>query len=266
MLPPTRTLALPGCTLAYGDSGASNDSSAPVLFLHGAGADHAMFAVQAAAVAATGRRTVVCDLRAHGASRPNRAPLTAERLVADIESLVAATGLERPVLVGHSLGGNLAQELVRRRPSSYSALVVMDATWNAGPLRWVERGLLGLAAPGLALIPAHRLPGVMARASAVTEPARAELTREFAQIPKREFLAVWRATTELVRPAPGYRTPVPLHLLRGERDRTGNIARAMPAWAAHEGVRERVVQGAGHTPSLDAPAHVTAALLEMLAR
>lgn len=257
----TKTLALPGCDAAYSDAGGSGRA---VLFLHGAGADHVMFDEQVTALRGAGHRIVTGDLRAHGQSRPNTAEITGPRLVADVEALIAALDLDRPVLVGHSLGGNIAQELVRRSPTSYAGLVVIDATWNAGPLGWWQRRLLGLAAPTLRLIPASSLPGMMADASAVTAPARADLRRAFSVVPKREFLAIWRATTSFVVPRPADRTPVPLLLIRGERDRTGNIATAMPAWAAHEGVTEVVIPDAGHVPSLDAPAAVTAALSAFL--
>ena len=257
----TSRLEAPGCTLAYED----RDGTEPaVVFLHGAGADHVMFTEQANAVAGVGRRIVMLDLRAHGFSRPNTAPLTAEQFVDDIERLITHRGLIRPVLVGHSLGGNLAQELVRRSPGSYAGLMVMDSTWNTGPLSRPERLLLHLAAAGLALVPAKKLPGVMARVSAVTETARADALRAFSQVPKREFLDIWRATVSLVRPDAGYRTAVPLWLLRGSADRTGNIRTAMPLWASAEGVKEHVVPEAGHLVSQDAPALVTSEMISFL--
>ncbi|WP_230108976.1 alpha/beta fold hydrolase [Microbacterium foliorum] len=254
-------LRLDGCTVAYSDSGGTGR---PVLFLHGAGVDHAMFEQQVGAVSSSGRRSVTWDMRAHGLSRPNTSPITANQLVSDAESVIAALGLSRPVLVGHSLGGNIAQELIRRNPAGFSAMAVMDATWNAGPLSSVERLLLRLAAPMLALVPERFLPEVMAKASAVTPSGRSDLARAFAQVPKREFLAIWRSTVSLVSPAPDYRTPVPLLLVVGDRDRTGNIAKAMPAWARHEGTREVVIPEAGHVPSQDSPAAVTEALLRFL--
>ncbi len=82
---------------------------------------------------------------------------------------------------------------------------------------------------------------------------------------KRDFLEIWRATTTLVDPDPSYRTPVPLCLIRGAEDRTGNIASAMPAWARHEGVSELVVPDAGHLVSQDAAEAVTAELMRFLA-
>jgi 3-oxoadipate enol-lactonase len=257
-----QTLALPGCDVAYSDEG---ETGPAVLFLHGAGADHVMFDAQVRSLRATGRRFVTWDMRAHGLSQPNTADITAECLIDDAEKLIGRLGLSGCVLVGHSLGGNLAQELVRRSPASYAALVVIDATWNAGPLSWLERQLLRLAAPSLRLIPRASLARVLARASAVTPEAQADLQRAFGQVPPADFLAVWRATTSFVHPRPGYRAPLPLLLIRGELDRTGNISSAMPRWARHDGVDEVVIPNAGHVPTQDAPDAVTAALTTFLA-
>ncbi|WP_022892424.1 alpha/beta fold hydrolase [Agromyces subbeticus] len=262
MLNIDQRLPISGCSLAFADSGGAEPA---VLFLHGAGADHVMFADQAEAVAATGRRVVLVDLRGHGRSRPNTSALTAELLINDATALIAALELERPVLVGHSLGGNLAQAMVRLSPGDYSGLAVLDSTWNTGPLNWFDRQLLRLAAPGLALIPAKRLARVMAAASATSAFARRDAERAFGQVTKAEFLDIWRATTSFVAPDASYRTPLPLCLVRGADDRTGNIATAMPAWARHDGVVELVVPNAGHIVSQDAAASVTAELLRFLA-
>ncbi|MFF2276028.1 alpha/beta fold hydrolase [Agromyces sp. NPDC058126] len=254
-------LALRGVALHYADSDGDGE---PVVFLHGAGADRSMFAAQRDALVGAGYRVVLVDLRGHGASRPNTAQLTAELLTSDVESLVAHLGLQRPTLVGHSLGGNLAQRLVRRAPERWAALAVLDSTWNAGPLTRLERLALRSAAPLLQLVPARTLPRMMADASAVTPAARAELAGVFAEQSKAEFIAVWRATAEFVEPDPGYRTPLPLLLLRGAADRTGNIATAMPRWADAEAIDEVVIDGAGHVVTLDTPDAVNAALRRFL--
>jgi len=263
MLNLTDELPVDGCTLRLADTGGGG---APVLLLHGAGTDSTTFAPQHEALAAAGYRVVVPDLRGHGASRPTALPLTADRLVGDVEAVVSYLGLRRAVLVGHSLGGNLAQALVRRSPDRYRALAVLDATWSTGPLSPAERLALRSAAPVLRAFPARSLPRLMADASATTGPARAALRDVFARQTKAEFLAAWRATVGLVAPDPGHRTPVPLLLLRGTRDRTGNIATAMPRWAAAEAVTEVVVPDAGHVVMLDAPDAVSTALVSFLAR
>lgn len=261
MVEMTRSLDVGGCLLRFADR---DGGGRGVMLLHGAGVDHAMFDAQYRALADAGFHPVTVDLRGHGLSRPTATPLTADLLADDIEALVGHLGLDRPVLVGLSLGGNLAQHLVHRAPDRYAALAVLDATWNTGPLTALERTALKAAAPLLGVIPAGSLPSLMAKASATTEAARADLRRAFAQLTKREFLAAWEATTQFVDPEPGWRTPIPLLLVRGAEDRTGNIADAMPRWAAAEGIAEHVVAGAGHVVSQDAPEAVTTLLLDFL--
>jgi 3-oxoadipate enol-lactonase len=252
-------LPVAGCELRYDDTG--GDGTA-VVFTHGAGADHVMFDAQREHLAGLGYRVVVWDLRGHGLSRPAGAPFTAARALDDLLALVGHLGLDRPALVGQSLGGNLSQALVRRHPGRCRALAVIGCTWNTGPLSRWDRLALMTAGPALRLV----TPGMMADASAVTPAARADARRAFSALPKREFAAVWRATTDLLDPDPAYRTPVPLCLIRGERDRTGNIASAMPAWARAEDVEEVVIAGAGHIANQDDPDAVSAALAAFLGR
>jgi 3-oxoadipate enol-lactonase len=255
------TVAVSGCELRYWDSGGDGQ---PVVLSHGAGADHIMFADQVASLVAQGYRTVTWDMRGHGASRPGGETFTAQRAVADLLALVDQLNLTRAVYVGQSLGGNLSQAIVRRHPERADGLVVIDATWNTAPLSWAQRLLLRSATPMLAMIPARRLPRLMADASAVTPAARADARRAFEQMPKSEFLRVWRATVDLLDTDADYRTPVPLCLIRGDQDRTGNIASAMPRWAAAEGIEEVVIPGAGHIANQDAPDAVNTALLNFL--
>ncbi|OXM52674.1 alpha/beta hydrolase [Amycolatopsis alba DSM 44262] len=247
-----------GYELRYGDLAGERR---PVVFTHGAGMDHRMFDEQARALHEAGHRVVTWDQPGHGESSLSPGTRFSAALALDaLISLLGHLGLDRPILIGHSLGGNLAQALVRRFPGRASGLIVVDSTWNAGPLTAAERLLLKLAAPSLALIPAARLPGLMARASAVTPEGIAECEATFARMPKRVFLDVWRATVSFVGPEPGYRSAVPLGLIRGEEDRTGNIATAMPRWARAEGVTEHVIPGAGHVVSWDAGEATTEAI------
>lgn len=253
------TLDRPGATLHYQDTGGRGDA---VVFTHGAGVDHTMFDAQFAAARDAGFRAVSWDLRGHGVSDLDHGVrFRSEDALDDLAALIDHLGLRRPALVGHSLGGNLVQELARREHAQAGRLIVIDSTWNTGPLTRMERFWLRLAAPSLAMIPASRLPQLMATASATTPDVIEYARRCFARMPKPVFLDVWRATVELVDPDPGYRSPVPLTLIRGAVDHTGNIATAMPRWAAAEGIEEHVILDAGHIAPMDAPDAVTEVIL-----
>ncbi|MFB7251539.1 alpha/beta fold hydrolase [Microbacterium sp. NPDC056234] len=255
-------LLRPHAEIAFEDSGGTGVA---VVLCHGAGMDRTMFDAQAAALTGAGFRVITWDLPGHGESRLAAASrFTASDALSDLTALLDDRRVDRAVLVGHSLGGNLVQAFVRANPHRAAGLVVMDSTWNAGPLAWWERLALRLAAPSLALVPARRLPGLMARASAVTADAIARTEATFARMPKSVFLDVWRATVSFVDPDATYRTPVRLALVRGALDRTGNIASAMPRWAHAEGVTEHVVPDAGHIVTWDAPEASSRILLEVV--
>lgn len=258
----TGNLQRPGAELHYIDHGGNGR---PVLLTHGAGMDHTAFTEQAEALQDAGYRPILWDLRGHGQSTMEPGTqLTVRDATDDIGALLDHLVLENPVLIGHSLGGNLSQRFVHEHPDRVGGLIVIGSTWNAGPLTAAERLGIRLAAPLLRLIPARRLPGLMAEASAVRPEAIARTRKAFERMPKDRFLEVWAITTAAVDPDPSRRTPVALGLIRGERDSTGNIASAMPRWAAAEAVTERVIPGAGHVVMLDAPSEASAALLEIL--
>ena len=260
-------LARPNAEIAFADTASDGP---PLVFTHGAGLDHTMFDDLLPALTARGYRVIVWDLRGHGQSplTPG-ARFTAADALDDLAALLDACQtarplLTRPVLIGHSLGGNLVQAFVRRHPLAAAGQIVMDATCNTGPLLLLERSALRLAAPILALIPMRSLSGQMARASAITPVAIVRAAAIFGRMPRAAFLDVWRATTSLVIPDPGYSSPVPLALMRGARDRTGNIATAMPRWAHAAGIPEHIIPDAGHILTWDAPDATSAALLEIL--
>src|SRR5690606_16793891 len=151
----TRTLERPGAVIRFRDSGGSGR---PVVFLHGAGMDHTSFAAQAAAARDAGYRAVLVDQRAHGLSPlAHGVRFTAADALADLVALIEDLELDRPVLIGHSMGGNLAQSFARAHPTRLSGLIVVGATWNAGPLTLAERIQLRLAMPVLRMVPASQL-------------------------------------------------------------------------------------------------------------
>jgi pimeloyl-ACP methyl ester carboxylesterase len=248
--------------IAFADSGSTGPA---VVLTHGAGLDHTMFDAQARALTEHGYRVVVWDLRGHGQSRLMPGiRFTATDALGDLAAVLDECQLASPILVGHSLGGNLTQTFTRDHPNRVAAHIVMDATCNFSPLSALDRWSLSLAAPLLGLVPARTLPGIMARASAVTPRGIALAEDRFARMPKPAFLDVWRATVSLLVAEPDYRSTTPLALLRGDRDRTGNIATTMPRWARAEGIAETVIPGAGHVVTWDAPHSTSVALLRIL--
>ena len=96
-----------------------------LLFVPGWCCDHTAFQPQFDHFARAHTVTSV-DLRGVGQSDAPDEGYSIPRLADDIAALCGAVGIERPVVVGHSLGGMIAVDLGVRYPSLASALVLVD--------------------------------------------------------------------------------------------------------------------------------------------
>jgi 2-succinyl-6-hydroxy-2,4-cyclohexadiene-1-carboxylate synthase len=118
----------------------------PLLLVHGFTGAKEDFADYLDRLAACGWHAVAPDLRGHGASEQpdDEASYSLERFAADLIALVDALGWEQFVLLGHSMGGMIAQQLVLSHSQRVRGLVLMDTTH--GPIDWIERETFALGA------------------------------------------------------------------------------------------------------------------------
>ena len=98
----------------------------PMVLVHGFGNDAHIWD-DFAPLVAPHYRVVAIDLRGHGDSDhdPERRYQWDDH-VRDLESVVAALGFERMVLVGHSLGGRTCLLFAGRNTDKMAGLVVVD--------------------------------------------------------------------------------------------------------------------------------------------
>ena len=94
-----------GAELSYTDQGAGR----PILLLHGWSMSGRFFRSQIEPLASE-FRVVVPDYRGHGESAKVLSGHTVEQYAADVLELAGALGLERPVLVGWSMGAMIADQ------------------------------------------------------------------------------------------------------------------------------------------------------------
>jgi branched-chain amino acid transport system permease protein len=86
-----------------------------------------------------GWRTLALDLPNFGRSDPLPGDIGIDRYAAVLASFIVALGLERPVLVGHSLGGSVVLALAASRPELSRALVLVDSGAPSGLATPAER-------------------------------------------------------------------------------------------------------------------------------
>jgi len=104
-----------------------SEQGVPLLLLHGFGNEAHIWDDFAPAVAPY-YRTLALDHRGHGDSAwdPERR-YDHDTMIADVECATAALGIERLVLVGHSLGGRIATLFAGRHPDRMAGLVIVDS-------------------------------------------------------------------------------------------------------------------------------------------
>jgi pimeloyl-ACP methyl ester carboxylesterase len=117
-------LSAGGVRLAYETAGAGEPA---MLFVHGWSCDRSYFGPQFEYFA-VGHAVVTMDLRGHGESgQPEAGPggYDMDVLADDVLAVARASGLRRPVVVGHSLGA-LIGLVCAGRPGAISGLVMVD--------------------------------------------------------------------------------------------------------------------------------------------
>jgi len=111
-----------GLDLAYVEIAGSGP---PLVLVHGFTDTSRSFSLLAPHLA--GRRLIIPDLRGHGAS-PAGEGFSVTDLAGDIARLIRRLRLDRPAVIGHSLGAMVSIALAGRHPDLIGGLVVMAGT------------------------------------------------------------------------------------------------------------------------------------------
>ena len=249
-----------GCSIHYWIGGMAD--AALVVFTHGATIDHHEWDSTLPLVTGAGFQTLVWDMRGHGLSRPARFDLAEAET--DLRALLDRLAVQKAIFVGHSMGGNLHQELAFHHPERVRALAMLDCTWNFMQLSASDKFWLKAADPIFKLYPYRTLIDQSVAVSAISKDAQESMRKAMLQLSKDEYVHVLMNSTQCLRYEPDYKITAPLLLMMGDKEATGNICKAMPAWAKHEGVDLVIVPNAKHAANLDNPDFFHARLLGFL--
>jgi pimeloyl-ACP methyl ester carboxylesterase len=229
--------------------------------------DHRMFDPQLPVLTQAGYRVLTWDMRGHGVSKPiGRTPITIRDFADDLLAILNELGVATPIcVVGQSLGALLAQDIVYRHAERVACVVVIGATCMTLPIAWWESAALKSSPFWLRLWPYAQFQRLLARVTALRPEVQAYALEATRQLNKQEFFHIWEAVAGAIRPIPGYRIEHPLLLTHGDQDRTGNIAKTAPRWAARDpNSRYEVIPDASHNANQDNPVVFNRILLDFL--
>jgi pimeloyl-ACP methyl ester carboxylesterase len=116
-----------------------------VVLLHGV-TDNGLCWERLARALAPDYDVIMPDARGHGLSDAPESDLSAPQLAEDTAALIQILGLQRPYLIGHSMGARTAAEVAASYPDQVRSLVLEDPAWLNGPStpEEQERHKLGL--------------------------------------------------------------------------------------------------------------------------
>lgn len=227
----------------------------PVFCIHTAGQSGVQYRYAAKELAALGYRVIVPDLPGHGRTEPS--PGGAVTNLGDYAAwcvrVIEALGLERPVILGCSIGGKISLDVAARMGDRISAVIAMAASAEPGAINvnGLRRELEDTAAPSRRDRTYYGTRAVVG--SKVPDAERDMIARmhcrEDAEISISDLIGwgthqVFDRLTDVTAPA---------HLVLGSDDLWVDTAAVHRAVAVIDGADYTYLEGIGHYPMEEMP-------------
>lgn len=248
-------LEVDGAALTYDDEGPRDSDGVPLVFVHGWTADRHRWDHQMAHFGEK-RRVVRLDLRGHGESTGAGARRIDE-LAKDVLALLDHLGIERFAIIGHSMGGMIAQTIVLAHPERVERMVLVN---SIGKMAYSRGRALLMAASTLAPFKVFVAANIH-RAFAPGHPREEirEYIRASAETPREVVMTLYgamRAFDVLDRVAEIRTSTLMVH---GYHDIQLPVAQMLRMAKAYPDAVIRIID-AGHELPVEKPAELTTAL------
>ena len=239
-----------------------------IFLLHGVGGGKEAWAHNQSALAGEGFKTIAWDMPGYGAS-PAIQPCSNAMLAAALKDLIEHIGARRNVLLGHSMGGMIAQEFAALYPALVHGLVLHSTSPAFGKPGgdWQQQFLQSRFAPldqglGMAGLAETLVPGMFAPDA---DPARMSEARSLmAQVPTETYRAALSAIVSFNRLSELGQIAVPTLCLAGELDLNAPPAVVEKMASRIAGADYVCLPCVGHIANLEQPALFNRAVLTFL--
>ena len=170
----SRSATLDGMKVHYESRGTGREA---VVFVHGWTCDHTFWNAQVPAVAAKAR-TIALDLPGHGKSDAPETAYTMDLFARAVDAVMRDAGVDRAVLVGHSMGTPVVRQFYRKYPEKTLALVIVDGGLRPfGDKAMMEQFLASLRGPNYKQVAGQMVTGMTApmKDTAARETVKAKM-------------------------------------------------------------------------------------------
>lgn len=239
-----------------------------IVFLPGLTADHRLFDEQVRYFEGKAN-CLVWDPPSHGASRPFELTWSMDDLVDWLSAIIEAEAFARPVLVGQSMGGYVAQSYMERNPGVASGFISIDsAPLNRSYFANWELAFLKHTHAMCSSIPWSLLLKWGSNGCSTTEHGRALMREMMEGYQKAEYVDLaahgYYVLATAVEKSQGSEIACPAVLICGAKDGAGSSKRYNKAWAQKTKLPLIWIEGAGHNSNTDAPDQVNLIIDDLL--
>jgi pimeloyl-ACP methyl ester carboxylesterase len=267
-VPGMNAIDVRGATIHYDDLGPS--SGLPVLLVHGHPFNRSLWAPQTRPLTDAGYRVITPDLRGYGRSSVTTEKVLLSEFADDLVALLDHLSIERAVVGGVSMGGQITMEFQRRHPHRVRALVLSDTSAPAE----TEEGKAfrhhladRLLAEGMSRYADEAIDKMLAAYNVTALPdVAAHVLDMMRTTDPRGAAAALRGRAE----RPDYRDTLaavetPVLIVVGADDVYTPVADAEAIHRLIPQATMAVIEKAGHLPSAEQPERFNTVLLDFLA-
>ncbi len=233
------------------------DCRPALIFLQGLTADHRLFERQVDYFRDK-YAVLVWDAPGHNASRPFRLTYSLSDMAVWLHEIIMTEHITRPILIGQSMGGYIAQSYIQQYPEEVVGFLSIDsAPLNRKYTTAFEIWALRNCEPVYRAIPWKWLVKSGAKGCATTEYGQELMRQMMFSYTQDEYCSLaghgYRILAEALADDKEYRITCPVWLVCGEDDRAASTLRYNKAWAKGEGLPIRWIANAGHNSNTDCP-------------
>lgn len=240
-----------------------------LVWLPGLTADHRLFLPQLEYFQDQAN-LLVWDPPAHGKSKPyDLAEFTVDGLARRLHDILQAEGIEKPILVGLSYGGYVAQGYLHNYPQAADGVIIMDsAPLKKQYFKRYELWALANTHTLLKLMPWRLLVKSAVKAAACTVAGQKLMRTWMEETDRQAYIALtvqgYKALGDAINLDLPYEINVSALIICGELDKAGTAKTLNKKWAATEKLPIVWVPKAGHLSTIDNPDAVNTAISEFL--